>query len=111
MRRRMELDTNGVTRYEISKGLRRASSVPVRSRGVSPAFERIGLLSRYGGREVILSLSRVHAGELSPFGSETDLATARERPAPVEELPGEWRLRIQSCPPRTLLRIYWPLPR
>jgi hypothetical protein len=109
-RRRIELDSNGVTRYEIANGLRRAASVAVRARGVSPAFESIGLFSRYGGKTVTLSLSRQHAGELVPFGSETDLATGRERPCQVEALGDEWRLLVTDCPPRTLLRMYWPLP-
>jgi 3',5'-cyclic AMP phosphodiesterase CpdA len=109
-RRRIELDSNGVTRYEIANGLRRAASVAVRARGVSPAFENIGLFSRYGGKTVTLSLSRQHAGELVPFGSETDLATGRERPCQVEALGDEWRLLVTDCPPRTLLRMYWPLP-
>ena len=105
----IELDLNGVTRYEISRGLRRTARVAVRTRGVSSAFESVGLLSRYGGRAVRLSLSRERAGELDPFGSETDLATGRERPSRVEVLPGEWVLRVTDCPPLTLLRIYWPL--
>jgi 3',5'-cyclic AMP phosphodiesterase CpdA len=109
-RRRIQLELNGVTRYAISNGLRRSASVAVRSRGVSEAFERVGLLSRYGGRVVTLSLARAGAGDLEPFGSETDLSTGRERPSPIEKLPDEWRLQVTDCPPRTLLRIYWPLP-
>ena len=36
-----------------------------------------------------------------PFGSVTDLATGREKPAYVEAAPDEWRLSLTDCPPRT----------
>jgi hypothetical protein len=46
---------------------------------------------------------------LEPFGSITDLATGRERPCPVHVEDDHWVVIAQECPPRTLLRIYWPL--
>jgi hypothetical protein len=109
-RRRVELSINGVTRYNMADGLRRTAATTREARGASTAFEWIGLLSRYGGKTVALSLARQHAHGLAPFGSVTDLATGRERPAPVEATPGEWRIALTDCPPRTLLRIYWALP-
>jgi 3',5'-cyclic AMP phosphodiesterase CpdA len=110
-RRRIELVVNGVTRYQISGGLRRTAAATREARGASTAFEWIGLLSRYGGRSVTLALSQERTQSFAPFGSVTDLATGRERPAAVEVASNEWRISLVDCPPRTLLRIYWPLPR
>jgi 3',5'-cyclic AMP phosphodiesterase CpdA len=110
-RRRIDLTINGVTRYTVANGLRRTASATRHARGASTAFEWIGLLSRYGGKAVTLSLAGAHAQDLAPFGSVTDLATGRERPAPVEAGATEWRVSVVDCPPRTLLRIYWPLAR
>jgi 3',5'-cyclic AMP phosphodiesterase CpdA len=110
-RRRIELSTDGVTRYNMADGLRRTAATTKEARGASTAFEWIGLLSRYGGKTVALSLARQPAQAFEPFGSVTDLATGRERPAPIEAATDGWRLSLTDCPPRTLLRIYWPLPR
>jgi 3',5'-cyclic AMP phosphodiesterase CpdA len=110
-RRRIDLSLNGVTRYAVADGLRRTAAATRHTRGASAAFEWIGLLSRYGGRAVTLSLAGDHAQGLAPFGSVTDLATGRERPAPIERAEAEWRVSVVDCPPRTLLRIYWPLAR
>jgi hypothetical protein len=110
-RRRIDLSINGVTRYTVADGLRRTVSATRYARGASTAFEWIGLLSRYGGKAVTLSLAGDHTRGLAPFGSVTDLATGRERPAPIEAAATEWRVSVIDCPPRTLLRIYWPLAR
>jgi 3',5'-cyclic AMP phosphodiesterase CpdA len=110
-RRRIDLSLNGITQYTVADGLRRTAAATRHARGASAAFEWIGLLSRYGGKAVTLSLSGAQVRSLAPFGSVTDLATGRERPAPIEAAPGEWRVSVVDCPPRTLLRIYWPLAR
>jgi hypothetical protein len=108
-RRRIELAVNGVTRYRIADGLCRTTEAAQQSYGTATAFEWIGLLSRYGGATVTLSLARPEAAALSPFGSVTDLATGRESPAPVLASEEEWRLTVTDCVPRTMLRMYWPL--
>jgi hypothetical protein len=45
----------------------------------------------------------------APFASITDLTTGRESPADVHADDGTWTVTADACPPRTLLRIYWPL--
>ena len=105
--RRIELNLDGLTRYVIPDGLRRTRSSFEHAPGGAAAFEWVGLLSRYGGATVTLALARSHAP--APFGSVTDLATGRERPAPVEDVDGEWRVSLVDCPPRTMLRLHWPL--
>jgi hypothetical protein len=106
---RINLEIDGVTRYEVEGGLRRSTPAAPSTPSASPPFEWVGLLCRYGGAEVSVSLSREHVERLSPFGSVTDLATGRERPARVESTPEGWRVSVRDCAPRTLLRIYWPL--
>jgi 3',5'-cyclic AMP phosphodiesterase CpdA len=108
-RQRIELRVNGVTRYAVADGLCRNAAAARRGQVLSAAFEWVGLLCRYGGAVVSLSLARENASALAPFGSLTDLTTGRERPAPIESSKDEWRLGVSDCPPRTLLRIYWPL--
>jgi hypothetical protein len=108
-RRRIELALNGLTRYRIADALRRTPEGARPTRDAAAAFEWVGLLSRYGGARVVLSLERENASGLRPFGSVTDLATGRESPAPVESGERSWRLEVHECAPRTMLRIYWPL--
>ncbi|HXN33701.1 MAG TPA: metallophosphoesterase [Polyangiaceae bacterium] len=108
-RRRIELALNGVTRYRIAGALRRTADGARQAFGAASAFEWIGLLSRYGGANVVLFLARDNAGPLAPFGSVTDLATGRESPAPVEAREDGWWLEVSDCAPRTMLRVYWPL--
>jgi 3',5'-cyclic AMP phosphodiesterase CpdA len=108
-RRRIELALNGVTRYRIADALRRAPTGSRKAYDAATAFEWVGLLSRYGGANVVLSLARENAGALEPFGSVTDLATGRESPAKVEVRENGWWLEVSDCAPRTMLRMYWPL--
>jgi hypothetical protein len=108
-RRRIDLRTDGVTRYAVSDGLLRRATLLAKARGASQAFEWVGLLSRYGGATVTLAIARAQAEDLAPFGSVTDLSTGREWPVFVQVTADEWSIRLQGCAPRTLLRIYWPL--
>ncbi len=70
-----------------------------------------GLLCRYGAVHARLRLERANAEGVEPFGSVTDLAIGRERPARLQVTPDEWLLAAEGTAPRTLLRIYWPLTR
>jgi 3',5'-cyclic AMP phosphodiesterase CpdA len=108
-RRRIEIAIGGVTRYGVPDGLCRTAEVARRVYRAATAFEWVGLLSRYGAATAVLSLSREHAEDLTPFGSLTDLPTGQETPARVDAVDGQWRITVTDCPPRTLLRIYWPL--
>jgi hypothetical protein len=108
-RRRIDLAIGGATHYRVPDGLRRTAEGGRRAYRGATAFEWIGLLSRYGAVTAVLALAREHAQDLAPFGSVTDLPTGLETPARVEATDDEWRLTVNDCAPRTLLRIYWPL--
>jgi 3',5'-cyclic AMP phosphodiesterase CpdA len=106
--RRIELSTRGVTCYEVSGALARTTSLGhVRDPGA--AFEWVGLLCRYGAARATLSLSRTNAAGLEPFGSVTDLTIGRERPVRLVAAEDRFILAAESCAPRSLLRIYWPI--
>jgi hypothetical protein len=109
--RRIELAVGGVTRYAIEDGLCRTLDEGRRSYGSGTAFEWVGLFCRYGAARATLRLGRANAAHLRPFGSLTDLATGRERPVGVVRSDVHWAVTWESCAPRSLLRIYWPLER
>jgi hypothetical protein len=77
--------------------------------GVDTGFEWVGLLCRYGAARATLRLAQRNAGGLEPFGSVTDLTTGRERPVTVNVEREQWSIACETCSPRSLLRIYWPL--
>jgi len=107
--RRVTLVLNGDTRYRYSNALCRTLGEAARQYGVGTAFEWVGLLCRYGASRAIVRLDRSGPGQIEAFGSLTDLTTGRERPAFVEATADRWTVTIQDCPPRSLVRIYWPL--
>jgi 3',5'-cyclic AMP phosphodiesterase CpdA len=109
--RRVELSPNGTTRYEIAQALCRTLAEGSRSYGVGTAFEWVGLLCRYGAARATLRLARAGAEGIQPFASATDLTTGRERPIAVTSTEEEWTVSAETCPPRSLLRMYWPLAR
>jgi len=109
--RRVELKIGKVTRSRVPQGLCRTLDEGARSYGVGAAFEWVGLLCRYGAARATLRLSRTNAEGLEPFASVTDLSTGREVPVPVEATDEQWSASCDSCPPRSLLRLYWPLAR
>jgi hypothetical protein len=107
--RRVDLEIGSVTRFQFSAALCRTLGEGAKCYGAGAAFEWVGLLCRYGAVSAILSLSRDGVGDTDPFGSMTDLSTGRERPLPVEASASAWTIRADACPPRGLLRLYWPL--
>jgi 3',5'-cyclic AMP phosphodiesterase CpdA len=106
--RRVELTIGGVTRVRFEQALCRTVNEAARLYGVDIAFEWVGLLCRYGATRATLRLARIPA-DLDPFGSVTDLTTGRERPVAIRIEGEHWTVASDACPPRTLLRIYWPL--
>jgi 3',5'-cyclic AMP phosphodiesterase CpdA len=110
-RRPLELTIDGVTSYERPAALCRTLAAASRARGHGTAFEWVALLSRYGAVRATLRLSRADCGGLEPFGSLTDLTIGRERPVKLETTADYWTVTAESCAPRSMLRIYWPLGR
>jgi hypothetical protein len=109
--RRIELRPNGTTRYTIHQALCRTLAEGSRSYGIGTAFEWVGLICRYGAERATLQLGCAGVGAMRPFASATDLTTGRERPAPITPAGAQWTVSAEACPPRSLLRIYWPLER
>jgi 3',5'-cyclic AMP phosphodiesterase CpdA len=107
--RRIELEPDGITRYEAPDALCRTLREASRSYGSEAAFEWLGLLCRYGAKRAVLSLSNRNMARARPFASFTDLATGRERPLPIVPGADGWTAAAEKCAPRSLLRIYWPL--
>ncbi len=107
--RRIELQPDGITRYEAPDALCRTLREASRSYGSEAAFEWLGLLCRYGAQRAVLSLSNRNLAGVRPFASFTDLTTGRERPLPIVAGAEGWTAVAEKCAPRSLLRIYWPL--
>jgi 3',5'-cyclic AMP phosphodiesterase CpdA len=107
--RRIELTLGAETHYGERAALCRTLAAAAEARGQGTAFESVGLLCRYGAKRATLELMRRGAAGVKPFGSFTDLTIGRERPVRVETTEDAWTIRVESCAPRSLLRLYWPL--
>ncbi len=109
--RRVELVVGGLTSTRVEEALCRTVAEAARCYGVDTGFEWVGLLCRYGAARATLRLAQRNASSLEPFGSVTDLTTGRERPVTMSVEREQWSIACDVCPPRSLLRIYWPLGR
>ncbi len=98
-----------MTNTRVEEALCRTVGEAARCYGVDTGFEWVGLLCRYGAARATLRLAQRNADGLEPFGSVTDLTTGRERPVTVSVERDHWSIACETCPPRSLLRIYWPL--
>ena len=105
--RRIELAIDDVTRYRAHAALARTLGEATRASGADTAFEWVGMMCRYGAESAVLELAR--RPELQPFASVTDLTTGLERPLELAMTRDAWVAEVKGCPPRALLRIYWPL--
>lgn len=75
-------------------------------------FASVGLMNRYHSEHACLTVSGLEQSAATAFASATDLGTGLERPIAVRrDTAGDVHARYDACPPRTLLRIYWPLDR
>ncbi|MFI5300413.1 MAG: metallophosphoesterase family protein [Polyangiales bacterium] len=101
------------TTYRVVRAVAARSESAARYDGPGTAYEWVGQLNRYGTRNASLSLSARQLPELlkEAFGSVTDLNTGRETPARLTRSDAAVTMNLENCPPRSLLRIYWPLPR
>ncbi|HMJ14668.1 MAG TPA: hypothetical protein VK524_24825, partial [Polyangiaceae bacterium] len=109
----VHLNVGGSVRFRVTQGLCRTLS---RSRALfgdgGTPFASVGLMNRYHSGLASLRVSGLDRSAASAFASATDLGTGLERPIGLEHAAtGEVRTSYESCPPRTLLRIYWPLDR
>lgn len=70
-------------------------------------FASVSRMNRYGARDALLEAEGIDATDA--FASATDLGTGLERPIPLHRHAEGAVVRVRDCPPRTLLRLYWPL--
>ena len=100
------------TRYEIVGAYCRTISEAERLFGVRWApYAWQGLMNRYACAEVRLEIRAESRALRGAFASETDLGTGMQRPLRLDASGGDDRIviRYANCPPRTLIRVYWPL--
>lgn len=100
-------------RFRIESGVCRTISESTRLFGArwSP-FSWMGIMNRYASDHVRIELvNEVSSGLARAFASAIDLATGMERPLPLSPESTAQRavLECADCPPRTLLRVHWPL--
>ena len=109
----LELQRGVLTRYRIDGGLPRTLPELHRLFGRrAPPYAWMGIMNRYESRRVQLAVHASGSGALrGAFASETDLGTGLERP--LRRCAGTTDdtmvIEYQGCPPRTLVRVYWPL--
>jgi hypothetical protein len=70
----------------------------------------LGLMNRYFSRRLLLKVDAGGAALSGAFASETDLGSGTIQPLALERLASD-RVRVvyDNCPPRTLVRIHWPM--
>lgn len=109
----LELQRGELTRYRIAGAYCRTVSEAERlfgSRWAPYAWQ--GLMNRYASKRLRLEVRGSGTGVLrGAFASQTDLGTGLQQP--LRLAPGSTDdtvvIEYDDCPPRTLLRVYWPL--
>jgi hypothetical protein len=110
----LSLDPARPTLYRLDGGLVRTWDEAVRLLGPATSpFEWVGLMNRYRSQRARLVVEGLGAAARTAFASALDLGTGQERPVPCHRDVGGDRLvvDVEDCPPRTLLRLHWPLGR
>jgi predicted phosphodiesterase len=108
----LHVRTDGVSRYRLADGWAGTfqQAKVDQGRETSP-YEWVGLLNRHACKQAELVLRGLPRDVGVPFGSATDLGSGMERPVRLSPMKDGYMLTMTPCPPRTLLRIYWGLPR
>ena len=107
---RVELAPGGQSRYRVEGGACRTWSEALAARGATAApFESVALMNRYAASEARLALEGLGARSHEAFASAMDLGTGEERPLRCHASSDRAVVELPRCPPRTLLRIRWPL--
>ena len=109
----VQLARGGALRFRVENGVCRTISESTRLFGArwSP-YSWMGIMNRYASDlvriEVVNETSR---GLAHAFASAVDLANGMERPLALAPESSAHRavLNCADCPPRTLLRVHWPL--
>src|SRR5262249_8020301 len=109
----VHLQVGGTVRYQVRGGVFRTLAEARRVAKSPSPFAHVGLLNRYASERCQLTVVGLGRAASDAFASATDLGTGLERPMPIEagDSPDEVSVSYASCPPRTLLRVYWRLER
>lgn len=110
----LELSFAEPVSYEVIGGLPRSLDEAARLSGARSApFASIGLMNRYRAREARLEVRGLGAAAEEAFASLTDLGTGLEEAVSIGRNVEAGTVFVQrsECPPRALIRIYWPLER
>jgi hypothetical protein len=109
----LTLERGRTTRYRIVGAYCRTVAEAERMFGLRWApYAWQGLMNRYASAEVRLEIRTATPHALrGAFASETDLGTGLQRPLALapESSDDSIVIHYRDCPPRTLLRVYWPL--
>jgi hypothetical protein len=109
----LTLERGRTTRYRIVGAYCRSVAEAERIFGVRWApYAWQGLMNRYASADVHLEIrAGAPNGLRGAFASETDLGTGLQQPLPLapESNDDVVVIHYRDCPPRTLLRVYWPL--
>jgi hypothetical protein len=109
----LELERGRTTRYRILGAYCRTLAEAERLFGLRWApYCWQGLMNRYASRRVRLEVRGGGTGALrGAFASETDLGTGLQQPVQLAAGSTDDTVVIEypDCPPRTLIRVYWPL--
>lgn len=109
----LTLERGQVMRYEITRAYCKTVTEAERMFGLRWApYAWQGLMNRYSCDEVRFELRADGTQALrGAFASETDLGTGLQRPLALgaESNASSVVIRYRDCPPRTLIRVYWPL--
>lgn len=108
----VELKRSLPLRYQIFGGLCRNVDEAYRLFGSRWApFAWIGIMNRYFSDEVVVHVTCDDAEVIGDaFASETDLGSGQVRPLSVlKDGSGRVTVRYPNCPPRTWVRVQWPL--
>lgn len=106
----IEVGLDGLTRYAHHGGVCRTVAEVERVYGNRSApYEWLGLMNRYASEVACLEVHGLGLAARAAFASATDLGTGIEEPLPLRRGDGHVSVSMQTCPPRTLLRLYWPV--
>jgi 3',5'-cyclic AMP phosphodiesterase CpdA len=100
---------HGTVAFRVERAACRTAAAGREHQGADAAHAWVGLFVRHGSARARLVLEGLSASRRRPFGSVTDLGTGEERARHLERQGKTLLLEERSCPPRTLLRIYWAL--
>ena len=108
----LTLTRGAIDRYRLEGGVCRTFEEAQRLFGVrSSPFAAVSLMNRYSSESARLVVHGLGEAARDAFASATDLGTGMERPMHLTRNADGVVVDHPSCPPRTLLRIYWRLQR